>query len=112
MALALFRIKEGKAARTLEELTPRYLKELPNDPFAERPFGYRVSTGEEILEWRWRDDGKAQEQKRRVAPGQGLVWSVGVDGNDDGGKARFDYGMGGRDGADIIFLEPRWPASD
>jgi hypothetical protein len=46
---------------------------------------------------------------RKVAPGQGVLWSVGPDRTDDGGKRQRgsapDWG-GDAHGEDIIFLVP------
>jgi hypothetical protein len=53
LALALYQIEEGKPAATLDDLVPRYLAELPVDPFTGRGFQYRVSQGE-----RWPDEGR------------------------------------------------------
>jgi hypothetical protein len=56
--------------------------------------------------------------KRWIPPGQGILWSVGGDRTDDGGRRQqgtpfFNQPMGGADGEDLIFLVPppplRWP---
>jgi hypothetical protein len=46
LALALFQLEQGKPAQALEDLVPRYLAELPEDPMTGQPFSYRVSQGE------------------------------------------------------------------
>ncbi len=72
IALRLFRLREQRWPNALPELvTKRYLDKLPPDPFGEGPFGF---------------------DRARL-----LIWSVGVDGEDDGGK-------------DIS--QPRWAAED
>jgi hypothetical protein len=72
IALALYQVQEKKPATKLADLVPKYLPELPTDPFSGRPFGYRISPGEET-----RSAGR--DEILRVSPGQGLVWSVGPD---------------------------------
>jgi len=86
------------------------------DPFSGRPFGYRVSAGEEI------EDVAAMRQTTqeqpglvvlRVPKGQGILWSTGPDATDNGGTKQ---GLGvhvvdtpwSREGLDMIFLVPRW----
>jgi hypothetical protein len=111
IALALFQLEKGRPARTLDELVPTYLTELPLDPFTDKPFGYRVSTGEQL--YPRRTGGLVLGEVRNVLAGQGVVWSAGPDGRDDGGTS------GGTDfpwyeplaakGADLIFLVPLPP---
>ncbi len=48
LALALYRVTEGRPAASLDQLVPGYLEELPIDPFGGGPFHYRVSRGERI----------------------------------------------------------------
>jgi hypothetical protein len=87
LALALYRMKEGKTAKKLDDLVPKYMSELPIDPYSGQPFRYRISPGEFIGV----DRGQAQ-------PGQGLLWSVGPNRIDDGGLAD-----------DLLKFVPHWP---
>ncbi len=63
VALERFRLANKGYPKTLAELVPTYLDKLPLDPFSGKPYGYRVE-----------DDGNF------------LLWSVGDDLKDDGGK--------------------------
>ena len=61
-ALRAFRAETAQFPRKLGELVPNFLRELPLDPFSERPFVYRRQ-------------------------GEGYVlYSVGENGRDDGGE--------------------------
>ena len=78
VAAARFRAATGSLPDTLDELVPRFLEALPPDPFRPGPLRYALT-----------DDGFT-------------VWSVGVDGVDDGGTSRVDdllfrVGEDGRD---------------
>jgi hypothetical protein len=66
LALEQFRNQKGKLPDTLEELKPAFLSDIPEDPF----------TGDDVL-------------YRRLAKGY-LVYSVGRDLVDDGGKEKPD----------------------
>jgi hypothetical protein len=110
VVLALYRAEQGKPATSLADLVPRYLPELPADPYSGEPFRYRVSAGELV---RWRPAVREGEQEfRDVHPGQGVVWSVGPDQADNGGKKQGDgvaVSIKGweQQGLDVIFLVPR-----
>lgn len=103
-ALRLYEAEKGRPAARLGELVPAYLAEVPADPYSGRAFGYRVSQGEVIARPR------AAEQGWPVAAGQGVLWSVGEDGGDDGGRRQGrgedDEGRSGA-GEDLIWLVPR-----
>jgi hypothetical protein len=75
IALQLHERAEKRAAASLADVTPKYLKELPVDPYSGKDFGYRVSKGEDV------------PGIGRVPAGQSLVWSVGPDGSDHGGTS-------------------------
>ena len=64
LALHAYRLKAGRYPGTLEALQPEYLSRLPLDPFAIRS-GYRY----------------------RLTSGNPLLYSVGPDKKDDGGRA-------------------------
>jgi hypothetical protein len=97
VALALYQAEKGKPAPALDALVPEYLPAVPVDPYSGLPFHYRVSKGEEI-ETGFADPVGEVPAFRKVAPGQGIVWSVGPDGADQGGK---------RDGAYLDDAEHR-----
>ena len=75
MALALFRSDRGEYPDRLDQLTPKFLSSLPVDPFGDGPFHYRRT-----------DDGF-------------LLYSVGVNGQDDGGSG---FGGESESGDDIL----------
>ena len=64
LAVAQFQIRHGRWPRALEELAPDFIEAISDDRFAEGPLKYVVS-----------DDGV-------------IVYSVGKDGQDDGGCER------------------------
>jgi hypothetical protein len=86
LALALYRIQEGKPARTLDALVPKYLPALPPDPFSGESFRYRISKGERIENAAGPDGPAAQD----VAEGQGVLESAGPG---------------------LVFVVPAWPKS-
>jgi hypothetical protein len=92
LALRLYALDhEGHLPQSLEELAPRYLPQLPADPFRadQKPFMYRPGGADP------------------------LIYSVGQDGVDDGGSEARD-GTGGRRGnvLDLIYrLKRREPAT-
>jgi len=64
LAVERFRQKQGQLPKNLKELVPRFLHEIPTDPFDGKPIRFR-----------------------RLAEGY-VVYSVGADGHDDGGRER------------------------
>jgi hypothetical protein len=110
LALACYQMRTGENAQRLEDLTPEECAELPLDPFTRRPFGYRVARAQEQLPIHHPRD----EEPRflAVAAGQGVVWSVGPDGRDDGGLAHVPATAEWASnelraiGADVVFLGP------
>jgi hypothetical protein len=62
LALRCYESEQGRAPTGLEQLVPNYIQRVPADPFSDRPMIYRPQ------ETNW------------------LVYSVGEDGVDDGGK--------------------------
>jgi hypothetical protein len=91
VALRLYRAEKGREAPSLGGLVPQYLPSIPADPFdpTGHAFRYRLSRGE-IIETGWwtinRTTGQNVRGTRRVRAGQGILWSVGHDGRDDGGQ--------------------------
>jgi ABC-type transport system involved in multi-copper enzyme maturation permease subunit len=105
VALALYQSEHKKTAPSLDALVPDMLPELPQDPFSHNPFRYRVSSKGEEIAWPRELAGGGQEFVRAVAPGQGVLWSTGPDGTDDGGTRQWDKST--KSGRDVIFLAPR-----
>jgi hypothetical protein len=77
VAAERFRLEHGSWPESLDQLVPRYLSAVPNDPFIPGP-----------LKLRNLQDGL-------------FIYSVGYDGRDDGGKINTKMRM--RDGADLGF---------
>jgi hypothetical protein len=122
VALRRFEAETGQPAKQLEQLVPRYLPRIPDDPFSGRPFRYRLSDGEEIV-WQvvqqWQPGAPVgvelhgvREPTRTVPAGQGILWSVGPDRHDDDGKrqGRFRGIAEIVAGEDLIYVVPL-PAS-
>lgn len=60
LALRLFHEDEARLPGKLDELVPKYLDEVPLDPFSDRPLVYRVTDGKHCLYTVWTngvDDG-------------------------------------------------------
>ena len=108
LALLLFQEEQGRPADNLDELVPKYLPKLPDDPYQTgQPFHYRVSKGEKIG-----SASDALEEAPRwinVPPGVGVLWSVGGDGKDDGGVTQARPDGDRAQGEDVIFLVPMPP---
>ncbi len=97
VALRLYEAETGKLAERLTDLVPKYLSSIPTDPYDGKPFRYRVSP-DEFLE-----NNSSSPALLGVRPRQGILWSVGEDGRDDGGLDR---------DKDQIFLVPRSTGRD
>ena len=140
LALRCYQAETGRPAEKLDELVPTYLPAVPLDPYDGKPFRYRLSRGEEIewpaefaphgappgppgqpAQLRRIVPGAAvaapmpagpppPPPTRTVLPGQGVLWSVGNDGTDDGGHRQIgsppDPNLSGED---LIFLVPLPP---
>jgi hypothetical protein len=106
VALAIYQRQHGQAAPSLADLVPGVLPELPDDPYTGQPFRYRVSQGERLT-WHSQLAGGGEEFVRDVPEGQGIVWSAGPDGRDDGGTRQWDGDAGADAGRDLLFLVPR-----
>jgi hypothetical protein len=135
VALRLYQAETGKPAESLDLLVPRYLPSIPTDPFDGQPFRYRLSRGERIG-WPPPEPVAGQPAEaaapapalppgmmppggmagmpepppppptRLVARGQGILWSVGEDGRDDGGVQQCTQPLRSIFGEDIIYLVP------
>jgi hypothetical protein len=79
IAVERYRLANGTLPSTLEELVPAYLDDVPIDPFTDKPIQYRhLDTGY-------------------------LLYGVGKDGTDNGGKA----GGAGQPDPDVLFSVER-----
>jgi len=106
LALMLYECDHGKLPESLDALAPEYLPSLPTDPYSGGPFHYRISSGERVRMFHNIDESKAY---RDLAPGAAVVWSVGPDLNDDGGRVRepnTQYAATVAD-SDVLFIVPR-----
>lgn len=100
VALRQYQALHGRPARSLDQLLPDCLVSLPPDPYDGSTFRYRLSTGERI---HWpitsipgeaarqgvpgvEEPGPEHDSTIFVPAGQGILWSVGEDRRDDGGK--------------------------
>jgi hypothetical protein len=111
-ALRLYQAEKGRPAATLNALVPDYLVAVSTDPYSGRPFRYRLSAGENI---EWPDDNTpagaagmviGRTAQRFVPRGQGILWSVGPDGEDGGGRVQFSELGRPAEHSDQIFLVP------
>ncbi len=118
VALRLYEAETGRPAEQLTDLVPKYLPSVPADPYDGQPFRYRLSRGEVLNRssayaggaWGPLGPGNGRPE-RLVAPGQGLLWCVGEDGVDDGG--RVEAGFRTADKAprgDVVTLVPLPPS--
>jgi hypothetical protein len=113
VTLAIYQVREGKVAGKLDDLVPKYLPEVPSDPYSGKSFHYRISEGEKL-------DVQGDEPlqgnagaARQVAAGQGILWSTGPDGTDDGGKKHGghvpdDNPLWRQGDFDLVTVVPKW----
>src|SRR5262249_3999573 len=48
VALRVYQVDRGEPAASLDQLVPTFLPAAPIDPYSDKPFGYRLSGGEEL----------------------------------------------------------------
>ena len=113
LACRLYRHDRGAFPPDLAALVPAYLPDVPPDPYS--PAGaalhYRVPAEDEFLpEPSVVTPGKAAPPPTRIRAGQPVVWSVGPDGVDGGGRtAPFVISPATR-ASDLVFVVPLPPA--
>lgn len=108
IALVAYRAENHEPAAKLGDLVPSYLSGLPQDPYSEQPFSYRVSAGEQIAMYPAKSPD-AGIGTTLVPAGVGILWSVGGDIRDDGGFVNHASPWGAiqfHPGRDLIFLVP------
>jgi ABC-type transport system involved in multi-copper enzyme maturation permease subunit len=106
LALMLYQCDHGRMPGSLDALVPDYLKTVPTDPYGGGFFHYRISSGERIRMFHTVDESKAY---RDVPSGAAIVWSVGPDLNDDGGRIQepnTQYKAAVAN-SDVLFIVPR-----
>jgi hypothetical protein len=129
LAIRLYTSEKGTVPGTLHDLlTAGYLPNVPLDPYDDLPFRYRVSAGEvltapqtpalSLISTGTVAVGRGgppppppptkspEPLTRTIASGQPLLWSVGLDRTDEGGRnypTRFGVPAGGND---IVFVVP------
>ena len=87
IALGQYRARHGRYPTALAELVPNFIDALPPDPFGASSFGYRLE-----------------------APDRYVLWSLGIDGEDDGGQPGLGYAgqlVAFSDDGDDIYTFPR-----
>ncbi len=83
LAIRAYSLQRGRKPAKLDDLVPDYLPEVPKDPFSGKELVYRVT------------------------PTGYLLYSVGVDGKDDGGKSCGPTGL--EEPGDILLDDPPSP---
>ena len=78
LAAAAFQARTGRYPQNADELVPAYIAEIPTDPFSGKPL------------------------RLKPVPGGLILYSVGDDAEDNGGKRGSDH-LYAEDGADIVF---------
>ena len=72
LALEAYRLDHGEYPDSLTDLTPDYLEHLPDDPYANKPFGYRPRGFDLPVAY------EGYVPPPVYAAGRPLLWSVGV----------------------------------
>ncbi len=105
-AVLAYQADRGRApADPAELVAANYLPRLPHDPFADgRPFGYRVSDGRPLV-GRPRAQAPDRPFEYPLQVGQVVLWSVGTDRTDQGGRVPPD----GQRAEDLVFVVPAPP---
>jgi hypothetical protein len=106
VALVVWKLDHaGKEAEKLEDLVPGLLEKLPIDPDSGRPFGYVRSNGQKL----WRPIDLPLFQPSQLKPskvGQWLLYSVGPDLKDNGGKESYGASKTNPPTGDLLFAVP------
>lgn len=112
VAIRLHQLEKGVVPASLDDLVRAgCLAAIPLDPYDDQPFRYRISAGEVLnpppvaLIPIGTKLAPGQEP-RLIAAGQPVVWSVGSDRSDDGGRMVPSRPGILRAGADYVYLPP------
>ena len=92
VAVGQYRARYGRYPTVLAELVPDFIGAVPPEPFGAPSFGYRLEE-----------------------PDRYVLWSLGIDGEDDGGEAglgRSGQTIAFSDGGDDIYTFPRGEPTD
>lgn len=113
-AVRLYQAEKGSTPGSLQELVAAgILKSIPLDPYDDQPLRYRVSAGEVLppqpMPMMSGMKAPPGTDARPIAAGQPIIWSVGPDRNDDGGRNSATRPGTGRSGPDLVFLVPLPP---
>jgi hypothetical protein len=84
LALRAYELEHPNRALEVRGLVPEYLSAIPTDPFAD---GRRL---------RYRAGGIMSPHRSAATPGPGVFYSVGPDGQDNGGEPIRNYNVNGR----------------
>ncbi len=104
-AVLAYQVEHGRAPAAPSDLVGDYLPRWPEDPFASgQPMSYRVSPGEVLV--MPPSEARVAVAERQlplsVRMGQVVIWSVGHDQTDDGGRVP----PGGPLARDLVFVVP------
>ncbi len=120
LAIRLHQVEKRSTPATLDDLVAAgYLPAVPLDPYSSLPFNYRVSEGETLSPPALplplppgtpTAKTSASQEPRPIAPGQPILWSVGPNRTNEGGRNSPTRPGMTRGGDDIVFLVPTEPA--
>jgi hypothetical protein len=101
----------GTAPAALADLvTAGCLRSVPTDPYDGQPLRYRVSMGELLAPLPARSNPiPGAPPPLEALPGQAIVWSVGANHQDDGGRGSSADMTTGTRADDVLFLVPLPP---
>jgi hypothetical protein len=91
LALRAYRLDHGSYPQTLSSLVPKYLPSLPLDPFSDsKRLHYRISADYYLVQGRGTiSERYTAEHEARLSGDRYLLYSVGPDAVDDGGKPTY-----------------------
>jgi hypothetical protein len=92
LALYAYRLDHGRYPGRLDQLVPNYLPSLPLDPFTDaKPLQYRISANYYLTEGIGTNEERYKvEHEARLSGDHYVLYSVGPDAVDDGGRPVYD----------------------